>query len=623
MEDLHATLDAARARLIGHRTERGSFVGRLSSSALSTATASMACELASRAETPHDADLAQLARNARGWLALHQNEDGGWGDTTSSPTNVSTTTLCWVALGLAPDPSSATTAGIAAAERWLQEACGGTLEPRVLARTIRDSYGKDRTFSVPILTTCALGGRLGEGRDAWREVPSLPFELAALPHQLFQWLGLPMVSYALPALIAIGQVRHYHRPTWNPITRLARRFTGGRTLRILREIQPTTGGYLEAAPLTSFVTMSLVSMGLRDHPVVTSALDFLSSTVREDGSWPIDTNLDTWLTTLSTTALDVAPTAATMDWLLDQHHAVEHPYTHAAPGGWAWTDLPGGVPDADDTASTLLALERGLEGSADLEPRAPSDARERIHQAATAATAWLRNLQNRDGGIPTFCRGWGKLPFDRSSPDITAHAVRAWTAWRDRLSNPHPAAIDRATAAAIRYLVDSQRDDGAWIPLWFGNQSEPNQENPLYGTTRVLRAVITTRAPDAALDVRWRDAGVRGLRWILDAQQESGGFGGARNVSPSVEETALALETLAAWDLAGDDDPDQLHRAIRQAAAWLIEATDRGTRFPKSAIGLYFAKLWYSEELYPLIFTVSALIQVERCLARRASGESG
>ncbi|MEZ6048428.1 MAG: hypothetical protein R3C11_23220 [Planctomycetaceae bacterium] len=38
---------------------------------------------------------------------------------------------------------------------------------------------------------------------------------------------------------------------------------------------------------------------------------------------------------------------------------------------------------------------------------------------------WLLDLQNRDGGWPTFCRGWGALPFDRSAPDLTAHALRA------------------------------------------------------------------------------------------------------------------------------------------------------------------------------------------------------
>ena len=56
------------------------------------------------------------------------------------------------------------------------------------------------------------------------EIPQLPFELAALPHQLFGWLRLPVVSYALPALIAIGQVRHHHRPSLNPPLRFVPQF---------------------------------------------------------------------------------------------------------------------------------------------------------------------------------------------------------------------------------------------------------------------------------------------------------------------------------------------------------------------------------------------------------------
>jgi len=45
------------------------------------------------------------------------------------------------------------------------------------------------------------------------------------------------------------------------------------------------------------------------------------------------------------------------EWLLAQQFMVEHPYTHAAPGAWSWTNLPGAVPDADDTAGALLALK--------------------------------------------------------------------------------------------------------------------------------------------------------------------------------------------------------------------------------------------------------------------------
>ena len=34
-----------------------------------------------------------------------------------------------------------------------------------------------------------------------------------------------------------------------------------------------------------------------------------------------------------------------LDWILKQQYKERHPYTGADPGGWAWTDLPGGVPD--------------------------------------------------------------------------------------------------------------------------------------------------------------------------------------------------------------------------------------------------------------------------------------
>ncbi|HAH43815.1 MAG TPA: squalene--hopene cyclase, partial [Planctomycetaceae bacterium] len=115
---------------------------------------------------------------------------------------------------------------------------------------------------------------------------------------------LPVVSYALPALIAIGQVRHHFRKPRNPITRFIRNLAVKRSLKKLISIQPTNGGFLEAAPLTSFVTMSLAGMGLTDHPVVQKGLQFLLDSVRPDGSWPIDTNLATWTTTLSVNAIE-------------------------------------------------------------------------------------------------------------------------------------------------------------------------------------------------------------------------------------------------------------------------------------------------------------------------------
>src|SRR5207249_987680 len=164
-------------------------------------------------------------------------------------------------------------------------------------------YGKDRTFSAPILMMCAISGRMGSGADGWKDVVPLPFELAALPQRLFAALRLPVVSYALPALIAIGQARHHHLPTRNPLTRFVRNLTQARTLDVLTRIQPSSGGFLEATPLTSFVTMSLAASGQVNHPVTKKGVEFLVASQRDDGSWPIDTNLATWVTTLSVNAL--------------------------------------------------------------------------------------------------------------------------------------------------------------------------------------------------------------------------------------------------------------------------------------------------------------------------------
>jgi squalene-hopene/tetraprenyl-beta-curcumene cyclase len=59
-------------------------------------------------------------------------------------------------------------------------------------------------------------------------------------------------------------------------------------------------------------------------------------------------------------SVSTAQREALLDWLLNQQHSNIHQYTMAEPGGWAWTDLPGGVPDADDTSGALMAI-KGLD----------------------------------------------------------------------------------------------------------------------------------------------------------------------------------------------------------------------------------------------------------------------
>jgi squalene-hopene/tetraprenyl-beta-curcumene cyclase len=642
--------------------------GKLSTSPLSTATAVMAITVvrrAGRAASDYglNADFDLLIQRGLQWLADHQNEDGGWGDTVKSLSNISTTMLAH-AVFHAAEKTEEFSSIVEKAKSYIDEA-GGV--PAVVAR-----YGKDKTFSVPILTHCALAGLVD-----WGEITALPFEMACLPAKFYKTVRLPVVSYALPALIAIGQVRHHHKPTWNPITRVLRNLAVEPSLRVLERIQPPNGGFLEAAPLTSFVTMSLAGKGLVDHPVVKRALSFLCESVREDGSWPIDTNLATWVTTLSINALkeDVPEELreGLSDWLIGQQYKEVHPFTNADPGGWAWTDLPGGVPDADDTPGAMLALLQ-------LHSETPQP----IAEPTTNAVKWLLDLQNRDGGFPTFCRGWGTLPFDRSSADITAHCLRALLLWQARgfqtlpmiekllsdgdlstdpndpkmsarmdeliqtaVDDPLTNRLHNAMAKGLLFLEKAQRKNGSWVPLWFGNQYGRDDENPVYGTARVL--MFYREMPDEDSELNTPEA-FRAAEWLASVQHStaqregeapaepqaqpewagaspsrgafgtawkgrptdssaphpspltphpSGGWGGDAGIPPTVEETALAAEALL---------PFKMHRKNAfDGFRWLISRVEDGSVSEPSPIGFYFARLWYFEELYPLIFAASAL----------------
>lgn len=97
-------------------------------------------------------------------------------------------------------------------------------------------------------------------------------------------------------------------------------------------------------------------------------------------------------------------------------------------------------------------------------------------------------------------------------------------------------------------------------------------------------------------------------QWLHHAQNVDGDWGGGPGVTSSIEETALALQALSS-----SPDPDS-REAIERGIAWLAESTSSGLRTPATPIGLYFARLWYFEELYPLIFAAAAAVRVRNAL---------
>lgn len=607
-----------RDALLRERNGSGHWEGELATSALSTATAVSAMavyqDAYQKANFPltvgskRQSDLHRtLIRAGIDWLALHQNPDGGWGDTDKSFSNIATTMLTDAAVRLA---------GQADERAEMLQRASHYLDQHGRLSGLKARYGKDKTFAVPILTNCALAGTA-----RWSDVSALPFEVSMLPRSLLGALQVPVVSYALPALIAIGQARFHHGKPWNPLLRFARAASVRPSLQLLEKIQPASGGFLEATPLTSFVTMSLAGIGHIDHPVIKKGLAFIEASVRPDGSWPIDTNLATWVTTLSLNALHAANEPihelTCWEWVLKCQHRQVHPYTMAAPGGWAWTDLSGGVPDADDSPGALLALA----AYRDSHPHLTPDQVAEISESAGWGVTWLLKLQNNDGGWPTFCKGWGALPFDRSGTDITAHALRGLAAWMGRLAGDGPISakarekfaqldlqISQAQARGFRYLARQQQRDGSWFALWFGNQWHREEENPVYGTGKVLLAYHDL---GRALD----QSAVRGVEWLRANQGTDGSWGGSwlgtenTDHSPggSMEETAIAIQALLPYI-----DQAEIRTVVENGLEWLIRRVEEDRFSETSPIGFYFAKLWYYEKLYPLVFTLSTLGSAQR-----------
>lgn len=609
-----------REQLLAKRAPGKIWRGKLSSSAISTSVSVFALYMVDKDK------YASYIRKGTDWLINTMKADGSWGDTVESPSNMTATLLTYAslyAIGEAPQK----------AKDYLTGKFGGYTDQHII-KGVLDYYGKDLTFSAPILVMCALAGIISR----WNKIPQLPFELSVMPQQFFRFLQLPVVSYAIPALIAVGILR-YRKGKKNILSPIRELFIN-KSLKVLEKLQPVNGGFLEAAPLTAFVAMCMSGAGYREHISTQKGVGFLTDTVREDGSWPIDTDLASWMTALSVRALgdDIQNKQELAGLIRKNAFTHKHPFTGAKEGGWGWTDLPGAAPDADDTSGALVALHILLDGV--------------YCPEVGKGIEWLLDLQNKDGGMPTFCKGWGKLPFDRSSPDISAHSLLAFQLWMDQL----PAGLQKRCKASrlrmLKWMRKIQAPDGSWTPLWFGDQDAADERSPLYATAMTVEYISGSKEPVA------HDMAQKGMKYILSVQNDDGGWGGAKDVPSKVTLTARALSALAVWvstfkiphsrfsiqdsrfkisnlqvpdaELevqgsrfkvqslkSGGNDSNSLTEhtdlqyliveAMNRAFDYLYGMYQAGELFRAEPIGLYFSRLWYSEEMYNITFVLNAL----------------
>lgn len=548
---LERTLDGALSYLRREQRDGNHWVGELSSSALATSMSIVALWLVDRV-----GDAEVIARG-RLWLLATQLKDGGWGDAMVDPANINATSLTIGALVLTmpgePEP--------------------GALDALRRAKERLTLFGgweavgdPDRcTLSGPCRTVAALAGLMD-----WRRIKRLRPEVILLPAQVRR-----TISTTFPAYLSIATLHSTMAadprnalPTYGKVRQMC--------VDWLERTQGANGSFEESAFLSSVIIACWTAAGFGALPWLAEAVRFVLESQREDGGWPIDRDLETFDTDLTTFAFveagEIEPNAeAVRDWLLARQLAEPCFPTGAKPGGWAWA-MPAGWPDADDTSYTLLALRK-------LGVPAESEA---IQRGAT----WLVEMQNRDGSWSTFVRN-SRMPFDHDCPYITGHVLVALQA-AGRLREK-PRILERALA----YLARAQRYDGSFASIWFREATA--------GTASVIEAL----AECGLLETRMAED-ARG--YLLRAQNDDGGWAGLRMQASTAEETAWALLALLRFPMDAVSA-----RSVRRGVAWLAEHQRSDGTWAQAPIGLYYSAMWYSDSYYAVALPAQALARARAC----------
>jgi squalene-hopene/tetraprenyl-beta-curcumene cyclase len=96
----------------------------------------------------------------------------------------------------------------------------------------------------------------------------------------------------------------------------------------------------------------------------------------------------------------------------------------------------------------------------------------------------------------------------------------------------------------------------------------------------------------------------KGLQFLIESQNSDGGWGAARGANSTAEETAIVLDVMS-LDIIRERVLD-FEKIKKSGLLWILNRTNNGEFLSPAPVGLYFAKLWYAEKMYPLIWISSA-----------------
>jgi squalene-hopene/tetraprenyl-beta-curcumene cyclase len=556
-------VDTSTGYLYERQRQDGAWTDRLSSSAAPTALALLALARAGR-----DAHRAEITAGLD-WLRRSQRADGGWSLADADPPSDVSVTAFAIAAFKVLDPENSKRC----VDRAMEFIAANGAEPSV--------FPDVRTWRELVSVTWAL-----EGLSDVDQQPVQPLEIMLLPARMRN-----RASIALPGVIGLG-IGQSRVLSLSLLARIARRFAEPKGLAWLRTVTGPNGGIEECPLMAALVYTGLAIAGADvGADIQQDCLRYLLQTRRPDGSWAIDRDLEIAVTAYAVFALaecaDVAAEPrlqATREWFFSTQWKKPFKPLNLPAGGWSWAS-PSGWPESEDTAVVLSAL--GALG-------VPSD-----HPAVRQGLRWLHAMQNKGGSWSEWIRNSNQI-HDGPCAGVTSHVVMALRHYSNDAGRDHVRSIRRA----LRYFAAAQNADGSIPSLWFRDCT--------HGTAKLLETY-------AELGMTADPVAVKARRWLLASQRDEGAWPGkiveGAPDGGTVEETAWAAYSLlrsgeSAWD-------PQIVRAVD----WIVSQQNPAGTWRPSVVGLYYDTLYYSDDLIAHTYALRALGRWLKCADQIASGE--
>ncbi|TFW16598.1 squalene--hopene cyclase [Duganella callida] len=258
------------------------------------------------------------------------------------------------------------------------------------------------------------------------------------------------------------------------------------------------------------------------------------------------------------------------------------------PGGWAFQYENAYYPDVDDTAVVAMALDRYRRAEDDNLPSADASLLP-LGEAVERAREWVVGMQCANGGWGAFeadntYHYLNNIPFadhgallDPPTADVSARCLSL-------LAQLEGGVTSAAAQQALDYLLREQETNGSWFGRWGTNY--------IYGTWTALCALTAAGLGNDHLAVR------RAVEWLRSIQNADGGWGedgdsyridynGHMPAPSTPSQTAWALLALMA---AGDSGSDAVTRGI----AYIVDTQqDDGGWIEEHFTAVGFPRVFY------------------------------